>query len=90
MCHSFHTDVHFLASGVVEELHFGFALFVGLDVGLPPDGASEVCHRGNDAVVFRLEGGGLVETFKVGAAKSLVALGAVLDMRVDIYQGFRA
>ncbi len=72
--HSLHTDVHLLARGVVEELHLGFAMCIGGDIGLPPDGAAEVRHWRNHAIVLRLERGGLVEALEVGAAESLVAI----------------
>ena len=84
-CHALHTDVHLLARGVVEKLHLGFALCIGGDVGLPPDGAAEVRHGGYHAVVLRLERGGLVEALEVGAAKSLVALGGEKMVTIEIH-----
>ena len=84
-CHALHTDVHLLARGVVEELHLGFALGIGGDVGLPPDGAAEVRHGGNHAVVLRPERGGLVEALKVGAPESFVALGGEFAMGIEVY-----
>ena len=83
--HSLHTDIHLLARGVVEELHLGFALGIGGDVGLPPDGAAEVRHGRYHAVVLRLERGGLVEALKVGAAESFVALGGEFAMGIEVY-----
>ena len=83
--HPFHTDVHLLARGVVEELHLGFALIIGGDVGLPPDGAAEVRHGRYHAVVLRLERGGLVEALEVGAAKAFVALGGEFAMGIEVY-----
>ena len=83
--HSLHTDVHLLARGVVEELHLGFALCIGSDVGLPPDGAAEVRHGRYHAVVLRLERGGLVEALKVGAAKAFVALGGEKMVTIEIH-----
>ena len=84
-CHALHTDIHFLARGVVEELHLGFALGIGGDVGLPPDGAAEVRHGRYHAVVLRLERGGLVEALEVGAAKAFVALSGEKAMGVEVY-----
>ena len=72
--HAFHADIHLLARGIVEELHLGFALCIGGDVGLPPDGAAEVRHGRYHAIVLRLECGGLVEALEVGAAEAFVAL----------------
>ena len=43
--HPFHADVHLLTRGVVEELHLGFALGIGGDVRLPPDGAAQMVRR---------------------------------------------
>ena len=84
-CHSLHTDVHLLARGVVEELHLGFALIIGGDVGLPPDGAAEVRHGRYHAVVLRLKRGGLVEALKIGAAKAFGALGRKFAMGIEVY-----
>ena len=83
--HALHADVHLLARGVVEELHLGFALGIGGDVGLPPDGAAEVRHGGYHAVVLRLKRGGLVEALEVGAAKAFVALSGEKAMGVEVY-----
>jgi len=83
--HALHADVHLLARGVVEELHLGFALSIGGDVGLPPNGAAEVRHGRYHAVVLRLECGGLVKALEVGAAKAFVALGGIFAMGVEIY-----
>ena len=83
--HALHADVHLLTRGVVEELHLGFALIIGSDVGLPPDGAAEVRHGRYHAVVLRLEGGGLVEALKIGAAKAFGALGRKFAMGIEVY-----
>ena len=86
-CHSFHADIHLLARGIIEKFHFRLALGIGCDVGLPPDSASEIGHRGNHIVVFGLEGGCLVETIEVGATDALVALGGVFRVQIDIDAG---
>jgi len=82
--HTLHTHVHFLAGGVVEELHLRLALLVRPDVGIPVDGASEVRHRWDDVVVLRLEGGGGVEALKVGAADALIAFGGEFNVSIKI------
>ena len=83
--HSLNADVHLLTRGVVEELHLGFALGIGGDVRLPPDGAAEVRHWRNHAIVLRLECGGLVEALKVGAAESLVTISVIFNVFIEIY-----
>ena len=82
--HALHADIHLLARRVVEELHLGFALGIGHDVGLPPDGAAEVRHGGNHAVVLRLERGGLVEALEVGAANAFVAFSVELNVFIEV------
>ena len=83
--HALHADVHLLAGRVVEELHLRLALRIRLHVRVPVDGAAEVCHRRDDAVVLHLERGRLVEALEVGAAKSLLALGGINETVIHIY-----
>ena len=83
--HALHADIHLLTRRVVEELHLRPALRVRLHVRVPVDGAAEVCHRRDDAVVLHLEGGGLVEALEVGAAKSLLAFGGINETAICIY-----
>ena len=82
--HALHADVHLLARGVVEELHLGFALSIGGDVGLPPNGAAEVRHGRYHAVVLRLECGGLVKALEIGAADAFVAISIELNVLIEV------
>ena len=89
--HALHADVHLLAGRVVEELHLRLALRIRLHARVPVDGAAEVCHRRDDAVVLHLERGGLVEALEIGAAKPLLALGGenMLIINKRVYLALR-
>ena len=88
--HALHADVHLLTGRVVEELHLRLALRIRLHVRVPVDGAAEVCHRRDDAVVLHLESGRLVEALEVGAAKTFLTFGSESPMgiKIDSYSSF--
>ena len=85
LCHPFCADVHFLTGGIVEEFNLGLAILVCLDVRVPIDGATEVCHRRNHIVVLHLEGRGSVEALEVAFSQSLLAFGRIDEVVIDTY-----
>ena len=66
--HDVFKDSDVIKGGVVIEFHGGLPFPVCGHVGIPVDGAPEVLHGWNEAVVLHLEGGGYVVALETGAA----------------------
>ena len=80
---AFCIDIHLLGGRVVEELHGGVSVGVGLDGGLPEDGASEVVGGDVLGIVLGLECRRHVETLEMSLAQSFVAGRGECGMGID-------